>query len=69
MSYQNLDSEILLALAIWLLAIGIFIIMLLMAFLEIMAEHRAKMHINPKPASNRWENLRHIAVSMFQRRK
>ena len=40
MSYQNLDSEIMLALAIWLLAMLIFVVMLLVVFVKFLYEHR-----------------------------
>ena len=69
MPYQNLDSEIMLALAIWFLAISIFAVMLVLAIAQIISENRAKMNIHPKTGSNRWNNLVRIAVNIFQRRK
>lgn len=42
MPYQNLDSEIVIAASIWLLAISIFGAMLIAALVQVVAEQRAK---------------------------
>ena len=63
MPYQNLDSEIMLALSIWLLAITIFAVMLVLAVVQIISESRAK------GAPKRWNHFVHRAVNIFHRMK
>ena len=48
MPYQNLDSQIIVAVSIWLLAIGIFATMLIAALVQVVAEHRAKKDLLQK---------------------
>ena len=69
MPYQSLDPEVMIAFSIWLLAICVFTSMLVLAIFEIISENRARTHLRPKTDSNRRENLRHFAVSLFQRKK
>lgn len=58
-----------LALAISFLAICIFIIMILMALVEIISENRAKMSLLPKSAPKPWNHVVHRAVGIFHRIK
>ena len=69
MPYQNLDSEIIIAVAIWLLAILIFVAMLVAALVEVLAEHRAQKKLQPKASPTRWESLFSLAASLLQRMK
>lgn len=69
MPYQNLDSEIMIALAIWLLAILVFVMMLVVAVVEVISESRAKRNLRPKISPTQWGNLFNTAVSFFQRMK
>ena len=69
MPYQNLDSEIMFAVSLWVLAIFIFVTMLVVAFVEVMAENRAKKTLKKKTSATRWDTLFNTAVSLFQRIK
>jgi hypothetical protein len=69
MPYQNLDSEIMLAVAIWLLAIFIFVAMLVAAFVEVLAEYRAKKKLQSKAGPRRWESFSGLAANVLQRMK
>ena len=48
MPYQNLDSEIMLAVAIWLLAMLVFVTMLLVVFAKFFSEQRTASEHRPK---------------------
>jgi hypothetical protein len=69
MPYQNLDSEIMLAVAMWLLAILIFVSMLVVAFLEVVAEYKAKRKLDLKTSPLGWAYLFQSALRIIQRRK
>jgi hypothetical protein len=69
MPYLNLSPEIVVAAAIWLLALGIFAVMLLLVVMELISENRAKTHLDQKVISRGSGNLLQSAVRRFQRNK
>ena len=69
MPYQNLDSEIMVAVAIWLLAIFIFLAMLVAALVEVLSEYRGKKKLQSKADPTRWAGFSGLAANVLQRMK
>ena len=69
MPYQNLSSEIMVAVAIWLLAIFIFVAMLVAAVVEVLTEYRAKKKLQSKAGPTRWDSFSGLAANVLQRMK
>lgn len=57
------------AVAIWLLAIFIFVAMLVAALVEVLSEYRAKKKLRSKESPTRWDNLFNLAASLLERMK
>ena len=69
MPYQNLDSEIVLALAIWLLAILIFVFMIVLVVAQLIAERRSQMSMQQNTVPKPRGNFLRTALRIFQRGK
>jgi len=57
------------AVAIWLLAILIFVAMLVAALVEVLTEYRAKKKLQSKAGPTRWESFSGLAANLLQRMK
>ena len=69
MPYQNLDSEIMVAACLWLLAIGIFVALLVAALVEVVAENKAKRLLQENMDSARRIDVFNTATRIFQKPK
>lgn len=69
MPYENLNSEIILAAAIWLLAIFVFLMTLLAVFAKMLSENLDKHEDKPGYALQVMGNLLQRARQIFPRKK
>lgn len=69
MPYQNLDSEIILAAAIWLLAIFVFLTTLLVVLAKMLSENLDKHEDKPGYALQVMGSLLQRAKQIFPRKK